>query len=47
MPPATVNGPLLKAVPTIPEVVAEQVTESGGLIVIGHVVPTAPVASVT
>jgi hypothetical protein len=43
----TITGPLLKKTPTIPEVVAEQVTESGGLMVIGHVIPKAPVASVT
>ena len=30
-----------------PDVTVGQVTESDGLIVIGHVVPTAPVASVT
>jgi hypothetical protein len=47
VPPDTVSGPLLKKVFTVPEVVAGQVTEIGGLIVIAQLVPTAPVESVT
>ncbi len=47
VPPATVIAPLLKATPTSPEVVVEQVTVGGGLMVIAQLVPTAPLASVT
>jgi hypothetical protein len=46
-PPVTVIGPLLNATPTVPVVVPEQVTESGGVIVITQPVPVAPSESVT
>src|SRR5271169_4640811 len=47
VPPVTVIGPLLKGAPTVPVLLAPQVTDSGGLMVIVQAVPTAPLASVT
>jgi hypothetical protein len=42
-----VIGPLLKGTPTSPVLVAEQVIESAGVIVITHPVAVAPTESVT
>src|SRR5271166_3638177 len=47
VPPVTVIGPLLNGTPTVPVLLAWQVTESGGLMVMVQAVPTAPLASVT
>jgi hypothetical protein len=47
VPPVTVIAPLLKGTPTVPVLIAPQVTVTGALIVIEQVVPTLPLASVT
>jgi len=48
VPPLTVIGPLLNGVPTLPELVAEQVSVGPPTMVKGHApVATAPLASVT